>query len=80
MRVYKLNVNFTQGQDNKWSRVSNSIFLASGDGASSGNDSDLVYCCTGFIVFGLNMLSVSSGRPDRVPVIRGKGARTEIFR
>jgi len=77
--VHTSNTNFVRGQDKKHLSVFNSISLASGDGAIGGDDSDFVHYRTELVPFGLNMLSASGRLPSRVPIVRRKRARTEVF-
>ena len=49
------------------SSIFNSISLASGDGA--GDDSDLVYYRSEFVILGLGVLSTSGGMPGCVPIV-----------
>ena len=64
-----------RGQSSKDSSLFNAIFLASGDGARSGDDGDLVHNRTKLVLFGLYY---AGGRPPGcVFVVRRKGARTK---
>lgn len=57
------------------SSIFNPILPVSGDGASSGNDSDLVHCCAEFFPLGLGVSNAGARlRLGGVPVIGRRGS------
>ena len=70
--VCTANASYIHEQDNKDSRVWNSIYLVGGD------ESDFAHYRTEFIALGLNMLSPNGGLAGYAPIARGKGVRIEV--